>query len=426
MYKTLLLVSLGLIIMLGCTDDPTPSLYDPSKHGAANTDVPVISNITGSTLAGVGELVISGTNFSTVEPVNVTNQVSFRNAKTDENALATVLSVTPTQMTVASPVIVGDSLHVKVWSSGADPYSEIYYYKLDPAVSEFMVVDDKQGEINFHSVGVTPSGQILLAAERKSELNPTAYLKIINQDGTTDTTLATSLKQVKGLKYGPGNKIYYAYSLRPRQIKTLDLATGVEEVFNTMSAIPNDLDFDPDKNIWVVARTILTEQYRSDVIRVSADGSSNQTELTVDVEMLAVRVFSEGANAYVYFAGNDTISESKIWRGLIQSDGSLGSPEVVLDLNAAAWIDGYVQSITFSATGTMYIATNSDPDAMYVYYPSSGVGEVFYPGLMKPNMRYISWGNGNFMYGVQQLVGGTARLFKIDMVEPGAPYYGRQ
>jgi hypothetical protein len=111
---------------------------------------------------------------------------------------------------------------------------------------------------------------------------------------------------------------------------------------------------------------------------------------------------------------------------MIKADGTHEVPEVVHDVAAASWLPGNVQSITFSASGTMYISSNSVPDAVFKYDPASGANEVLYPGLLAPNQPYVSWDNGIFMYSVQQLPGGTTKIMKIDLGEAGAPYYGRQ
>ena len=428
MYKILSVLLMSMIIFIACSEDPEPSLYDPNEHASAQKDIPEITGIApaGSSYAGVGNLVISGKNFSTVEPINVNNQVVFRN--TGDFAIADIVSTTETEMTVASPVLVGDSLSVKIWSKGADPYSSEYYYKLKAAVAQLAVVDDKQGEADYHSVDVSAEGKVLIAVENKSDQAIKGVIKVTDADGNVEARHAISAQVVQGIKYGPGNKAFYTFAVaRAKQIKTVDLATGVEATFSNLAIIPVDLDFDPDHNVWVVGRQSATSLYPSDIVRISADGTGAQTVATFDVYLQTVRVYSDGGNNYVYVAGyNAGTGEEKIWRSMIKADGTLEAPEVVLDVAAASWLNGDVQSITFSASGIMYIATSSNPDAVFKYEPASGSHEVLFPGLLAPDQTYISWGNGIFMFAVQQLVGGTTKVLKIDLGETGAPYYGRQ
>ena len=201
MYKIFISFLLGLVLFIGCADDPTPSLYDPNAHQAANNDVPEIISIApaGSSYAGVGNLILTGSNFNPVEPVNVTNQVSFRRGS--ENTVAEILTVTENEMTILSPVLVADSIEVKVWSSGADPYSDVYYYKLKAAVSELAVVDAKQAEANYHSVDVSADGRVLIAVENLSSESVKGVIKITDAGGNVDTTYAMSAQVVEGIKF---------------------------------------------------------------------------------------------------------------------------------------------------------------------------------------------------------------------------------
>jgi hypothetical protein len=428
MSKNILYLLFGIILLFGCKDDPAPSLFDPNAYQAAFNDVPEISSIAPaeSSYAGVGNLIITGKNFNPNEPVAVNNRVEFIHA--GDFAVGDILSTSSNEITVKSPVLVGDSIQVRVWSSGADPYSEKYYYRLKAAVAVLSVVDPKQVEANYHSVAVSADGKILIAVENLGTATTKGAIKVVDPDGNVEATHGISAQIVEGVKYGPGNKAYFTFAVgRAKQIRTVDLASGAEATFSNVSVVPKDLDFDPDQNVWVVGRQAATTLYPSDVISINADGSGAQVAATFDVFLQTVRIFSEGGNNYVYVAGYNTdTGEEKIWRNMIKADGTLEAPEVVLDVAAATWLEGNVQSVTFSAAGTMYIGTTSAPDAIFKYDPASDSHEVLYPGLLAANFPYISWDNGIFMYAVQQLVGGTTKILKIDLGETGAPYYGRQ
>jgi hypothetical protein len=428
MYKNITYLLLSMILLFGCKDDPEPSLFDPNAYEESFKDVPEISGIAPaeSSYAGVGNLIITGKNFSPNEPAGINNRVEFINA--GDFVVADILSTSSSEITVKSPVLVGDSIQVRVWSSGVDPYSEEYYYKLKAAVAELSVVDPKQVEADYHSVGVSSDGKILIAVENLGAASTNGAIKVVDADGNVEATHGISAQIVEGIKYGPGNKAYFTLAVgRAKQIKTLDLNSGAEATFSNVSVVPKDLDFDPDQNVWVVGRQGATALYPSDVVRINADGSGAQVAATFDVFLQTVRIFSDGGNNFVYVAGyNPDTGEEKIWRNMIKADGTLEAPEVVLDVAAATWLEGNVQSITFSAAGTMYIGTTSAPDAIYKYDPASDSHEVLYPGLLDPNKPYLTWDNGIFMYSVQQLVGGTTKILKIDLGETGAPYYGRQ
>lgn len=427
MKKIFMSVVILLMIIAGCKEDPTPSLYQPDEHAAANKNVPVITSITpdGGSYAGVGEIVINGSNFNPTQPYNDKNQVVF--SKPGAFVVGDIIAMTSTQITVASPVLVGDSVSVKVWSSGADPYSDTFVYKLKAAVATISTVDAKQGEANYHCVAVGPDETIYMAVENEVAQQDKGVIKVMNNVGEVITKYPTTFQIAEGIKFGPNNKLYVPFAVgRAKMIKSIDVTTGVESNFATLTTIPRDLDFDPDLNMWVVARQSATALVPSDIIRISPDGSTSTTIATFDAYLKTVRVHVEGGDTYVYVAGeNPTTGEVKIWRNKVNAGGTLDAPEVVLDVAAASWLDGSVNSITFSESGMMYISTTAQPDAIFKFDPATQAHEVLFPGLLVPNIKYATWGNNLYMYAVQNIVGGKANLLKVDIGEKGAAYYGR-
>jgi hypothetical protein len=388
---------LAALFHLSCEDEPTPSLFDPN---APQRPAPIISAIepADSALAGVGELIIKGQNFSTKPEENL---VYFN---TDP---AVVLAASSTELKIRTPNVVADSISIKIAVVGADLFSPIVWYKLKPAAVVFGNLKDLGKDVvKAFGIDVDLDGNVYVSTESNT-------IKKVAPDGkVTVVTSKTSFIRANALKVGPGNVLYATNVVaRLRRISTIT-PDGTESVFVSFPSNPQDLDFDANGNIWVTVDT--------DVYLVKPDKSTAKVD-TYPVTLAALRVYG----GYVYVAGkNTTTGEQKIWRSQIQGE-TLGTKEVVLDVAAATWLEGArINAITFSQDGDMYLATDHAGDSMFVLRPD-GSHEVLYPGLLAPSIYAISWGEGNLLFAVQQL-STTSNLIKIDVGKKGAPYYGRR
>src|SRR5206468_7983742 len=101
---------LPVIFIAGCKENIPPSLYDPNAIGGA---APTITNVSppDSALAGVTAVTITGANFSSVKE---NNSVFFNDLR------ATVLVATPTQLRVTAPILVKDTVFIKIAVVGSD------------------------------------------------------------------------------------------------------------------------------------------------------------------------------------------------------------------------------------------------------------------------------------------------------------------
>lgn len=392
----LLCAIIVLAFLAGCANDTTPSLFDPNAPKRPN---PIISSIqpADSALAGVGELTIKGQNFS---------------AKPEENLVlfntdpAVVLAASSTELKIKTPNVVANSIPIKITVLGAELYTPVVWYKLNPAAVIFGDLKDPGRDVvKAFGIDVDRNGNVYVS----TELNT---IKKVAPDGkVTVVTSKAAFLRANALKVGPGNILYATNVVaRLRRISTI-AADGTESVFASFPGNPQDLDFDTNGNIWVTVDT--------DVYLVKPD----KTTIKIDsypVTLAALRVY----NGYVYVAGrNAATGEEKIWRSPIQGE-ILGAKEVVLDVAAASWLaGGNVLSLTFSAGGEMYLGTNH-PNGMFVLRPD-GSHEVLYPGLFAPSIYALAWSEGNLLFAVQQL-SNTSNLIKIDAGKKGAPYYGRR
>ncbi len=260
--KTLLLT--GLIILVigtGCKKEAEPSLYDPNYVSGPQ---PVIERMepADSAYAGVGTIKVFGKNFVPNKPYNDFNQLYF------DNIMANILDMTSTEITIASPNYIGDSIKVKIAVRGADKFSEPVFYKLKAAVdTTFARLDDfKQSHIAY-AIATDSKGTVYVFT-RVETSTPFGQILKVNRNG--DPTIwveQTNYLKANSFKVGPDNRLYVAFALgRLKQVVAIDLNDSTaQQTVATFSRAPYDMDFDQDGNLWVVTQ--------NELVKVKPDGS---------------------------------------------------------------------------------------------------------------------------------------------------------
>ncbi|NIR70107.1 hypothetical protein GWN42_30130 [candidate division KSB1 bacterium] len=378
-------------------------MFDPNLQ---HRPQPVITSLVpaDSALAGVGQVLINGQNFSKTPEENL---VFF-----DEET-AEVLSATNQQLTVKTPQLLGDSIKIRVAVRGAQLFSKPAIYKLIPAVSDFSKIFE--GAI-VYGIASDLSGNVYYFANSES-FGPQIFKA--NPSGEAQLFATPNILKANAMKIGPGETLYVVPSGRVRKISTF-APDGTENTYTTLPISPQDLDFDSNGNIWVVGGSSLA--------RVKPDKSS-QIMATVSIDgLLTVRVYSN----YVYIGGvNSSSDEKKIWRYEIQGE-TLGVQELVLDVTSASWLAGAaVQTFTFSENADMILGT-THPEGLFIMTVGGSDGQPLYPGLLLPEIYAMTWAESNTLYAVRQrrIEGQNSfdfsQIYKITMTTNGAPYYGRQ
>lgn len=139
-YKiTTLISSTMLFYFLGCSEDITPTL---TEFSAASLPTPVITAVNPPTeaLAGVTKITITGSNFSST----VKNNLVYFNGVSGK-----VISSTPTQLELTSPVVISDSVLIKIAIIGSEKFSNVLSYKLKAASAEFYPFNPKIFEVPY-------------------------------------------------------------------------------------------------------------------------------------------------------------------------------------------------------------------------------------------------------------------------------------
>lgn len=388
---TTIALSFAIFFFVSCERE-YESIWDPEKQYRPN---PVITSVEPAegTFAGIGEVTITGENFSSSKD---SNHVYF------DGTEGTVLSATDTQLIVQAPNIAGDSLRIKLYVEGALLFGEYYPYKLIQAAIEyggFSDVDDAYGI----ACDKDENLYVSLAGKKIVKVTP---------DGEQQDYAETSFDHASGMKWGPEGYIYYVNILK-YMFRVLP-GGGKDELFTALPGGTYDLDFGPLGNIYCGGSG-------QAIYRVKLDGSNEVAADYNGVNIRTVRVF----NGYVY-VGGDSTGHQCIWRNEIISADSLGPKELYFDWSNEIDPTSKVLSITFSTDGDMYVGTDA-PEAIIVVHPD-GSHEPLYPGVLEPQSYALCWGNGQYLYVTRRSTDPSKkRIIRVNMLDKeGAPYYGRE
>lgn len=403
LYKLLLIIAaLGLSFLYSCSEETAPSLYDPGKYQFRPDPVIIDINPPGSALAGVTVISITGNNFSDVP--GETN-VYFNGVK------GQVLNVTSTQIQVKPPVVVSDTVLVKVKVAGAINLSNTVLYKLTAAVAEVFKFDPNNGEVPW-AVTFDNSSNMVVSVEGKGvwkfqgEANPN---KSYIPKGAE--TKWNTLRQFSN------GEIYASKSLRG----IWKLTQGVTPPNAPWVATPSgtvlvDFDFDQNTNLWAVGSNNF-------IFRIKQDLSVAQ--FPFQAQLRAVRVF----NGNLYVAGLKSGVEG-IWKIPIDASGNLGTEELYFNLTSN--LTGVkINAMTFSEDGDLFLGTDRSTDPIIIIKPDKSA-QTLYPGVIPAkNIVAMYWPDGNFLYVTREVErnitsGAIIRnqtILKIDIQKPGAQYF---
>ncbi len=400
------LICLVSLLAVSCSEDTTPSLYDANKPAGAT---PVISSVSpaDSALAGISEITLTGSNFSTVKEENIV----YFNGTT-----ATILSASATQLVVKAPLVIQDDMSLRVSVYKVASFSNVIKYDLQAAAKivyafkdfevPWGITTDQAGNLymSFYYQGgtggtkkLTPAGIISEFAPRASE-NYHSCIKWVTADNSI-----IAARRVKALfKIASGQK--------PASYVT----SGVGAI--------TDFDFDPKGNIWAGGGSDAVPN--DAVYRIASDKSVKSFPFSGNVK--SVRIFKEnGVDLYIYVAATKG-DKQVICRAKINASDEIGTFEDYFsftDIYGTDFPGISVNAITFAADGDMYVGTNMT-DPITVIHPDKSY-EPLYPGVLSTNVLLFAWGPGNMLYFTRGTESKAQVVFKVDMLKPGAPNYGR-
>lgn len=385
-----LLLSWLMILIIGCEADNPPSIFDPNATGQP---APTITQImpADSTLAGIGEITLKGTNFS---PVPEENLVFFNKDK------VSLISASETQLVLNSPNSPSDAIEIKIAKQGAYLFSNVMNYKLKQALWEYAgygEYDDPYGI----ACDQNDNLYVSLATRKVEKVTP---------DGVRQDFGTTSFLKAQAMRVGPDDNLYL--SRLTTALYRIPLATGgTTAKWTDAPGKIWDLDFSPSGMLYAGGDN-------NDLYRIKPDGSGAAVAAYPSVYIKAIKVY----NGYVYVAGNDkSANHQYVWRNQIISDDQLGEREIYFDWSTKVDPNSEVSSITFAADGDLYIGTNAAAAIMVVHL--DGSIEPLYPGVIEPTSYAMAWGPGQYLYVNRRndLDPTKKRMIKLFMQKYGAP-----
>jgi hypothetical protein len=410
MRHSVLTLGLGVAVTLGlfsgCAKKPDPSVFEPSW---VSLPAPTITSLSppGSALAGVTVITITGTNFS---PALTNNLVYFGAAP------GTVLSASPTTLTVRSPLVVSDTLLVTVSVLGSQYFSNYVQYALKSAVSRFSV--PKLGE-DANGITCDAAGFVYVSLVDSSSGSGLGLWKISpTQIGAKRDTANAHLYSATpgvtkwtGLKMGPGGVLYAARNLQALYKIPAGGGAGAVWVLFPGGTKIYDFDFDANHNVW-------------------AGGANNSIySITPAGQVKAFPFVGTCRSFRVYngslYVGAKTDSLESVWSFPIVSSDSLGPPTKYFDFSARYAPNGPgVQCITFTSDGDLYIGTDA-PEGIIIVH-QGGATEPMYPGIIFPEPVAFAWGLGSNL--IVSRLGATIphSILVVNTLKLSAPYYGLQ
>ncbi len=380
-----------------CTVEDTPSLFDPDYKARPD---PVISSVTPSSgLAGVTGVTIAGANFSAVKDQNLVYFDAVR---------AQVLEATPSQLLVLAPVLIKDSIRLRVAVMGAERFSNTVFYKLDAAIAEMKGISIAEEP---WATAVDAQGNIFVSMLSEGR---GVGVKKFTPDGKKSDYASTRFEtKYQSLKFGPDGKLYGAWNIRALAQIPGENMTPILWVTLPSGTRIYDFAFDAAGNIWAAGHNV-------EFYSVKVDKSVRTFPFRANIR--AVRVYDN----YLYLAGK-TFPDSleKVVRYRIYSADSLGVQEVYFNFSASKFAapGKSIYSIAFASQGDLFVGTDLN-DPILVVRPS-GEADSFYPGLITSAIHILVWGKGTELLAVQGTaaqgaVTRSSKIFRINAQVSGA------
>jgi len=394
-----LLVSLCVsLIFVGCEYDGPEQIFDPDEDlGVSPTISAVIPS--DSAVGGVNRIRIVGENFS-ADPTK--NSVYLGGEK------LTLLSSSPTELVFRRPAsIVGNDLALKVVVDGAFQIPGVPY-----AIKEVLFVHgDFSGSFDIYTIAVDRDDNLYAASAQRN------IWKVTPDGVMTEYVERTGFRSSDDLKVGPDGYLYVA--LGDENLERVPPGGGEFEEWGTSGEDIAYFDWDANGNIY--------GGDRRGVWVMSPDGSSSkEVGNYADFSLIDLRVY----DGYVYFAaeyrGGDNIPEFAIWRNQILDDtGTLGDNELFYDwANSGDYAMSEMTAMIVAQDGTWYIGTDRETDPVFVLN-ADGSTDILYAGMLAGYVDDFVWGAGNFAYLNRGDSASERRVVRIDLGQPGAPYFGR-
>jgi hypothetical protein len=353
------------------------------------------------------EITILGKNFSTVISDNA---VYF------DNAQCVIKSCTENAIVVYRPNIVGDSLTIKVTRKDGINVAKHAPYKLETVVESYGQFADTEAML---AECLDANENVFIVMSSMSAIR-------INADGIRDASYqaGTGSSLWTDMKTGFDGAMYMA---RSNQI-IYHIAAGSDTALE-YSRFPDrtkdrveSIDFDQNGNLFCGGK-------KSGLMVMRSDKSTQQFGFYDDYDILTVRVYNGFVYVAALYSGTGTAGVNEgIWRHLLNTDGTVGSQELVLDYGISPYANAALNDMTISADGKLYLGITHPETPIVKYNPNDGSFSPLFVNLIASPVEQLVWGNSTYLYaliGRSVTISNGGQLLKINTGELGAPYYGR-
>lgn len=370
---TPLLLLLLLVLSPGCDlfgGGEGESIYDPDRQSLPDPSITDVSP-SGSALAGIDVLTITGQNFSTT-PGN--NYVYFGTVR------GTVIEATATMLRVLPPNTPGTGIPIRISVLGAENYSNTFAYELVNAAESVGTIARSEEVFGIASDG---AGGALLSVFNEGASDDVQYLA---PDGTRSVYFATTFPW-SGLAVNTDGVLYGVRGIRA----VFALPEGGTQA--TFGVAPTGFAFnaitsDDAGNLWVGGDHTSGAASRA-IYRIAPDRSLTEFPFPARVRDLIV------SDGFLWAVGRDPDGSSKVWRFPL-SGGTLGTPEVVVTVFPNE--TGTAYALATAADGTLFIGTNANDPVLV--WDGSALSPL-YPGILTAPVTGLAWGEGSILYAVR-------------------------
>lgn len=406
-YRLLVTVALGgFIFFLSCAEEPTASLFDENYLQNSKPN-PVISRIDPpeGTFSGISVITIEGQNFSE----NVyENHVYFNAVK------GQVYTASTTRLTVKVPVVVSDSVLIKVRVDGAFLFADFFPYRLSKAAVPFKAVNQY---VNAYSVGCDKDENIYIFRVDEKDIVRIAHPdSAIEVYGTAGPPLNCT-----GMRFGRDGALYHLRN--NRSLYRIPAGGGQRELFSNIFPVNvGDLDFDVNGNLFSGGTG--GKLFVTDITTLKVHEVADYSGYRIS----ALRVFNNDIYVSAFWAGSGDPPSfiEGIWKHTILSDTTVGPRQEVFDWKSRAGDQGpSILTMTFDEDGILYAGLDKDIAIMMIDL-QTGTTEPLYPEILSPPISYMVWGNNKYLYVNYRAADVQERtILRVELTKNGAPYYGR-
>jgi hypothetical protein len=378
-----------------CSEYDKPPLI--TDHTIDYMETPVITSVDppDSAIAGVRRITITGQNFV------ISGGDSFTKVYIGGEATK-IRTITENEIVIERPKAYGDEMPISVMIPKALGVAHADY-KIEIPVEKFG--DFAYEAYPLTDIEVDNNENIFIATRRK-------ILKL-TPDGIELTEIGyygSDFGDITDMKFGIDGYLYVLVG--EKEIYRIDVTTGNEEEYVSISRKTDVFDFDASGNIYTGRR--------DGIFVINLQKEITETGHYDDIPLIELRVFGN----FLYSASASTLYRNQI----LDNNGTLGEDQTVVDLGLYDEFNSFdISSFNFDINGTIYFCLKNSPNySIFVYEDDGSIVPYYKNNILPKRVDQIIWGSDRYVYlNRGSLPRDSVRVYRMGMDKPGAPYLGR-